>query len=76
MYLIIYRFEDAVRTRVLASTAEAEAWITDEMQGSYEFLDAVPPDLETWPPRSAIVFKGEVVVPKPVTTVLKYKLCA
>lgn len=72
-YLLIARGEDAPYWQILPNAAEVNL-LLKEMDGA-QFLTELPSQSVTkFPADSVIVFKGEVVVPKPVQTVTEYQI--
>ena len=70
-YLVIARCEDAPKLLYLTEE-EINRYLAEDWH-EYAFLSQ-PPDLFTFPPRSVFIHKGEIVRPRPVTTVTNWKL--
>jgi len=47
--------------------------MADALDDDVTFLSSVPiPDPQYWPDNSSLIIKGEIVVPKPKTTITEY----
>ena len=70
-YLVISRGQDNPHIEIVAKETLEKALAAE--WADKEFLSSEP-DLEYMPADSLFIFKGEVVIPKPVQTVTRYVL--
>jgi len=74
-YLLLQRCEDNVHADIM-SEAQLKKWLEGEEgegRDNYKFLKNAP-NIEYMPEYSAFIFKGEVVIPKPVESVTKWEV--
>lgn len=71
-YIVLVRDEDEPYISELSADRLKE--LLKEDWNSYKFLEASDFELARFPTCSLLIVQGEVIIPKPVSTVTEYKL--